>query len=66
MTNVAILISIILISIAVALMSGVVVWYKLKIEFDRRVGMLESRLPLLEERQLYIEEEFVKHMKKYH
>jgi hypothetical protein len=66
MTNVGILISIILISIAAALMSGVVVWFKLKNEFDKRVGKLEARLPLLEERQLYLEEEFIKHMRKHH
>ena len=66
MIDIAIFISTILISIAAALMSGVVVWYKLDTKYEREVRTLRSLLRNSEEHRIYLEEEFIKHMRKYH
>ena len=66
MISLGIIISLILISLAAALMSGVVVWYKLDTKYEQEVRTLHNRLKNSEERRMFLEEEFIKHMRKYH
>ena len=65
MIDVAIIIVFICVCTA-ALMSGVVVWHKLDTKYEYEVRTIQNLLRNSEERRMYLEEEFVKHMRKYH
>jgi hypothetical protein len=60
------IIAIIVISFCISVLIGCNIYRVLKAKFDDRVGRLEERFHLSEEHHLKFEEEFVKHMNRYH
>lgn len=60
------IIAIIVISFCISVLIGCNIYRVLKAKFDDGIGRLEEKVHLLEERHFEFEEEFVKHMNRYH
>lgn len=56
----------IVVSFCISALIAANIYRVLKIKFDERIGRLEEKVHLLEERHFKFEEEFVKHMNRYH
>ena len=60
------IIAIIVLSFIVSVLIGCYLYKVLKKEFDESVGRLEAKLPALEERFFYLEDDYRGHISKYH
>ena len=65
-TTVYCIITTVIISFCISILIGCYLYKVLKDYFEDKVGRLEEKVHMLEERHFIFKEEFVKHMNRYH